>query len=425
MKIQQISANNIASTGLRAKQRGMQPIVQRVNNTNAVNPKISFWAKIKAIFTSLKHIPPKSTLNPDKVQSDKIFELESFIDNWLLVEEFFNTHPDIDINSQDSNGDTLLIRAVKQNDEKMLFALHRINNIGKYGKVDWNVVDSNGNNAYMIDINNLKHFNSFSPLSICISDHVDANYINPKTKLTPLQLAIKKENSPYISLLSMKSDINNTHPDTPPASFMLLNSGNIKSLAKEDFFARKPDLDATYKGKTIFEYINLKKIGNISSDLLKVFEKHLALKNLTKMREYYKQEGFLDITQLLDYIKQPYFSEICNQSISDIGENIGHFITEIYPKNFDEIKQLSEVIDIIDRSGYNFESCDDLGRTAIDKAIEGQNLSVLKFLLTKIPSKGLYQTVFQHEFYKNIEEMLIKHDISDQTILKIFKEKNK
>lgn len=425
MYIQPVKLNNIPSQGLKPKKKDIQPFIDKASNLDNVTTKTSFWMCLKNKIKkniNIQQLPPKSKLNPDKVQSDKIFELESIIKNKILTEEFFKAYPDIDINSQDSEGNTLLLRAIKRNDEDMLRALRDIDKLGKYGKVDWNVVDSKGNNAFMIDIIELEP-DDFNYLSNILSDYTNANYINPKTKLTALQLAIKNNNSYYIHLLSRISDVNKTHPDTPPASFMIIAANDIGSYTKDDFPWYKTDLDATYKGKTIFEYVNVKKVANLSSNLLHFLEKHLSLKNLKKMREYYKQEGMLDINQLLDYIKQPCFSEICNESINEIGENIGHFITEIYPENFEEIKLMSEIIDRIDNCHYNFESKDSLGRTAIDKAIEGQNLIVLRFLLAKIPPIRFYLTKFLPEFYKNIEKKLAEFNISDPKVLEIFKGK--
>lgn len=118
------------------------------------------------------------------------------------------------------------------------------------------------------------------------------------------------------------------------------------------------------------------------------------------MKEYYDKEGFVDLDQILDYVKLPRFSKICNEPLNSIDENIGHFVAEIVPKNFDEIKKISEIIDLLYEADYDFNGVDGINRTAITKAIEVNNLVVFKLLYRRNNSYGI-AAKYRDELKKN------------------------
>lgn len=101
-----------------------------------------------------KNIPTvqRPELNPGKVQDERIFELEEIYDNPILVEEFFKAYPNIDINSVDKDGRTIYLRAVKNGNGRLINKLIDFHRKEKYGQIDWNATDKNGNNALMIDL---------------------------------------------------------------------------------------------------------------------------------------------------------------------------------------------------------------------------------------------------------------------------------
>ncbi len=393
--------------------------------------KLFFPAKIETkIAPALEEKPLQKVVKPI-IDNNKIIELEKILDNPLLLEEFFASYPDINLNSKDSYGDTILLRAVRRANEKNIKLLKDYD-FGKYGSVDWNAVDSKGNNAPMILLDKYPYRNGFHEITDVevimdiLFEKADPTYINPQTKRTLIQDAIVRGKRTFIRDYLHKYRNNSrslkiTHPDTPPVLFLAFQH-NVANDSLLEIVTRS-NLDETYKGKTIFEFIDAEKMGNLDRQIISILERHSAKKRLEKIKDYYQKEGIINLQQLIDYIDQPAFSSICNESINDIGEDVGHFITELYPKNYEEIKQISDLIDKLQQKGYSFAHTDDLGRTAIVKAIEGNNTKVLKFLLNKIPQRGY--GYIKDNYYDNIEKLLKEYNITDETVLKIFQKKNK
>lgn len=401
----------------------------------------NFLAKIKNLFQSQKtpqqiqetvqetvqEVVKEVTPNTSKVSDiidKKLIEIEKIIYNPLLLDEFFKYNPDINWNTKDSRGDTLILRAARRNGYKFIHTLDHLPK--KYGEKDWNAVDAEGNNALMLALKHVKDgdYDSYSLIDY-LDLHVDHFYINPNTKRTFLQEAIMQQKSDFVRYYLNGYSYNNrhkcnivkhTHPDTPPALFLAFKKKLSTSTILK--ILELSDLDATYKDKTLFEYINFKN-STYNKEILERLEIHLAKQRLEKIKDYYKKEGIINLQQLLDYAKQPQFSSICNKPLNEIGEDVGHFLAELFPKNYEEVKQISDLIDILENNNYNFTNKDFIGRTAIEKAIEANNITVLKFLLNKMP----HRTYFSLGNYNHIEKLLNEHNITDTTIWEILRKK--
>lgn len=417
------------------------PPIINSNKTAKINESVQIESKIE-IPKPVNSGETVKMQNIEKVEKQKnyneeLFEMKNIIDknNTALLEDFFTFHPDINLNTKFESGDTLLLKAARREDLKFIQKLDRIEDSHKFGKVDWNAIDSDGNNAAMIVLNSYHepdiHGSEIQFHKDCevrsllyfLTTRVNFDYINPKTKRTFLQEAIVQKKSNFIDMYLYNfrdKDINVSHPDTPPASFLAFLY-NIDNHTRMNILERS-DLTQTYKGKSFFDYTNYKNIPKLSHDILDYLEKHLAGQKLEEIKKYYEEEGSINLEQLINYAKMPAFWTICNKPLNKIGENIGHFVTELFPKNFEEVKQISDLIDLLFTNGYKITECDALGRTAIDKAIEGNNTFVLKFLLNKIPQRN-YGSL-KNEFYDNIEKLIKKHNITDEKVLRIFQEKN-
>lgn len=372
----------------------------------------------------------QNTSKASKIIDKKLAEIEEIIYHPLLLDEFFKYNPDINWNTKDSNGDTLILRAVRRNAYKFIQAIGHLPK--KYGEKDWNAVDAEGNNALILALKHVKDedYNSYSLIDY-LERLVDQYYINPNTKRTFLQEAIMQKKSDFIRYYLHGYSCNNqhkrnvakhTHPDTPPALFLAFKKNLSTSTILR--ILELSDLDAKYKGKTLFEYIDFKN-SKYNKEILDRLEIHLAKQRLEKIKDYYKNEGIINLQQLLDYSKQSQFSEICNKPLNEIGEDIGHFITELFPKSYEEVKQISDLIDVLEKNDYDFKNKDSLGRTAIEKAIEGNNITVLKFLLNKIPKRASIYYQNNSAYHNKIEELLKKHNITDENVWEIFNEKNR
>ena len=381
------------------------------------------------VLDPIKETASKAEQNHRHKVDARILELEEIIDNDILVEEFFKMYPDIDINSTDSDGLTLLLRAVNRGDGRFICKLEGIHRHGRFGKIDWNAVDKNGNNAYMLERKRTKN-ERYDSLIYTLSGWIKPDYINPKTKMTVLQQAIVEGDDDFIGSfchsISRKDnrswfDIDKTHPETPPTSILAVQKG-LGEYRLNQIFEFHPDLDAEYDGKTLYDYIDKIKSYKVVAKL----RKHLFDKKLAEFKAYSEKEGSFSLQQISDIMSFPDFLDICEHSINDIGENLGHFIAEIYPKDFNEIKKISELIDKIPRTYiFKLNSGNITGRTPAEKALEAHNNIVLKLFLQKLPHRDItYYDSEERDFARKLYKLVEKSDIDDkEELLKLLRSK--
>ena len=255
---------------------GVNKPLQAVEGVEKTVRQTRFWTKIKSIFAgsflaglfgisankdrknsidTTEEINSENVINNGKIQSKKIFEIEEFLDNQMLLEEFFKLNPNIDINSKNKNGDTIVLEAIRENNYHILHQLKKQEQAGIINGINWNAVDSEGKNGLMIAIER-NHFkdieclnennyervynykksyekksndkNTVYDIKDLLELGVNPNYINEKTKFqnfycTPLQELIIVSNKAAVDAIleSSKTDVNLSHPDTPPPIFMV------------------------------------------------------------------------------------------------------------------------------------------------------------------------------------------------------------
>lgn len=158
--------------------------LQAVDVVEKTIQRTGFWAKIKSLLAgsflaglfglSTKKDEPMednsaSTLQADdnkqnevineeeiakkqaeEFQRKKVFELETIIDKPYLLQSFFKKYPNIDLNVRDKNGDTLFLKAVRNNNKKFIRDLMKAEKQGLITNIDKNAVDKDGNNALNI-----------------------------------------------------------------------------------------------------------------------------------------------------------------------------------------------------------------------------------------------------------------------------------
>ena len=70
------------------------------------------------------------------------------------------------------------------------------------------------------------------------------------------------------------------------------------------------------------------------------------------------------------------------QSLNSIGENIGHFLSEIFVKEGSEdYNKLRKIFEKLNDVQFDFAQKDNLDRIPLMKAIEAENVEVAKLLL--------------------------------------------
>ena len=156
----------------------------------------------------------------EEFQRKKVFELETIMDKPYLLQSFFKKYPNIDLNVRDENGDTLFLKAVRNNNKKFIRDLMKAENLGLIKNIDKNAVDKDGNNALNIaeetdSIYFLLSEERHDYIKMLLDAGVSPNYINKSERLysfdcTLLQRAIIRRDSNLVDLYlqNEKTDIN-------------------------------------------------------------------------------------------------------------------------------------------------------------------------------------------------------------------------
>ena len=84
-------------------------------------------------------------------------------------------------------------------------------------------------------------------------------------------------------------------------------------------------------------------------------------------KNLYENNGMLTLDEIEKFVNYENFRAIKNTQFNVFGENIAHLLTDIFP---DKLKD----------SGFDFQAKDELDRTPLEKAIEGENKIIAEVL---------------------------------------------
>lgn len=323
----------------------------------------------------------------------KVFELETILDKPYLLQSFFKKYPNIDLNVKDENGDTLFLKLVRN---RMLWSIQDLIQAEKQGlikNVDKNAVDANGNNALIIIQENIEkgHYATKpEDIKLLLNAGVNPNYIKTSDRFhsyycTPLQRAIIGHNHHLIDIYleNKKTDINLSHPYTPPPLFLCVTRHHENYYALSSIL-KHPDCDVfqKYKGMNILEYLNSQpnmELSFVEKAATEINAK-IMLHIFDKAKKYYQEKGIFDLEQLDEYSKHPGFKTVVNKPLNKIGENIGHFLSDINTDDYEELIKIRDLIITLKKCSFDFTKTDKLGRTPLMKAIEAENANLVHLL---------------------------------------------
>ena len=436
MKIYRIQQTTIPPKSFHTHFRGIQKaetdILQKTVK-NTVQEK-GFWAKIKnfaliagsflegllgfateedELFEEIKSpskdnnnneneeiITEKAVSEPENenLENEKVFELKSVINVPFLFESFMQKYPNIDINAQNKDGDTIVLKAAREDDISFIQDLIAKEKRKELKGIDWNAKDKDGNNALTVAINKCDIWSSM--VKILLKAGVDVNYINTTSKTngyycTPLQEAIIQGKKLTVNeLLEHKdTDVSISHTETPPALFLMVD----KKFNNYDFtnIAHHPttDIKVKYNDETILEHIAHSDLSDYyKKEYQKIIAQMLIKDALDNVKQYYQANGVLSFKQLEEFTNLAEVRTVINEPINEVGETIGHFLAEINTSDFEELKNLYKVMKKLRRNNFDFTLTDSLGRTPFDKALEAENYNFIKVLLSVAGYDWLKQT---------------------------------
>ena len=345
-------------------------------------------------------IPKKEVSNSEteKLQREKIFELKSIINVPFLFESFMQKYPNIDINARNKDGDTIVLKAAREDDTSFIQDLISKEKREELKGIDWNAKDKAGNNALTVAINKCDIWSSM--VNILLKAGVDVNYINTTSKTngyycTPLQEAIMQGKKLTVhELLEYKdTDVSISHSETPPALFLMVDN----KFHYYDFtnIAHHPtaDIKVKYNNETILEHIANSDLPDYNkNEYQRIIAQMLIKDALNNVRQYYQENGVLSFKQLEEFTDLAEIHTVINQPINELGETIGHFLAEINTSDFEEHKKIYKVMENLKKNNFDFTLSDNLGRTPFDKAVEAENYNFIKVLLSVAGWSWLKQT---------------------------------
>ena len=335
------------------------------------------------------------------------------IQNPRLVEDLMNVKPSemsqvydlskYDINSRDKDGNTILLKAARNLD------LNRIKALKDIDDVDWNATNKQGENISMIILNRM-NTDDYSPNNKLIKailtelrelpeGKFDINYVNqtPIYKFgerIPFRLPYTTLNKFFLDRIAGSNDVildellqfKNINPnicpnDSIPLLQWLTFCPTSFNMFNKLYHHPNTDRDITYLGQHWLDNL-------LHGDMLlrkfsvKLLNEVINLRFVDKIKAIYEENGSFSINEIEKFIEYDNFKQIMMQSLNSIGENIGHFLSEIFVKEGSEdYNKLRNILGKLHDVQFDFSQKDNLDRIPLMKAIEAENIEVAKLLL--------------------------------------------
>lgn len=328
----------------------------------------------------------RNILKNAKINDTNILDYSSYI---ILVKNYLKTHPNIDINSRDKNGNSLISLAIK------FKSLDKIKMLAERDDVDWNLVDEEGNTPLMQLLTRSERNDDDSRLKFkkkvleilreLPKGKLDVNYINPKgfngntapfTALTMPLLYFDTEYDLIDDLLKFPDIDTNLNPaaSTP----LWLKFIDVFNTFKKLYEHPNTDI-SLIKAEDIDKVLNDRRIDPRVNQYLKEQTDATFIK---WAKNLYENNGMLTLDEIEKFVNYENFRAIKNTQFNVFGENIAHLLTDIFPDidNPKEFTQIRRIVDKLKDSGFDFQAKDELDRTPLEKAIEGENKIIAEVL---------------------------------------------
>lgn len=349
---------------------------------------------------------------PKKIQSEKIFELEEALKPiWFDKEKYLaklKEFAHIDINSRNFAGDTLITDSAKK-DGRFLNSLVWMEKRGEIEGINWNATNRNGDNIIMIALKGSHMgFNFISLMNnimkLAEEEKIDVNYVNQKQGYSLMDCALEYAGIDMYDILQLKGiDVTKTCKNKP-----IVKQAIDKGIFGNQFktLVCHPSMEISkYNPQELLRYIDsapqsrkpLNYYRNYPTErkYLEEYTKKeykeaiqtaLQMQNARKTQKYYQKNGMLTLNQIQDHIKYAFGEDAINMPLNEIGENIGHFLAEIYvePNDTAGIAKVKDIITQLRKCQFLFWKEDDIGRTPLMIALEAENLVVARAILEKM-----------------------------------------
>lgn len=345
----------------------------------------------------------REILKDVKEHDARIFDLEH-CDNDYTRQKMLELNANIDINSRNRHGDTLVTRAFKTGNLELLSFLKTIDG------VNWNAYDSNGKNIALIALDTDKSIHDSWPLIDfvrCLGDEkydINACGMGKLTITSPIEEAVTSRNCyiEYITKFKNTNVMEQLRENDEPLVFRAIDevflTSNFRDLITHpsfDFFGK------TKYGENVVEYAAI----HASKDKIDCINEQIPHFIINKARQLYDKNGELTIEEmnfLLDaLIDNNANRSLVNSSINVFDEGFGHLMCDINVdiNDSEKMREMSSLLDKLVEAGSweckDKQNCLDMDM--IEKAIEGENLGLIKLLVERF-------NLSQNEYKKALDK---------------------
>lgn len=309
-------------------------------------------------------------------------DILAFIDYPSYLETYLKEHPNVDINSTDHHGNTLVSHAINSK------SLATLKVLATRDDVDWNVTDIDGKTPLMQLLTRTNRNSSdleykkqvLEILRELPKGKLNVNYINPNgfesytgayTALTEVLFYPDGEYELLDDLLKFPDIDTNLNPqsDMPLCLSCVSDFKTFKKLYEH------PNTDISLIKDEHFE--KLRNNEHVRFDYqINRYLKEQSDKMFAKWaKNLYEKNGILTVDEIEKFINYENFSDIANTQFNVFGENIAHLLVDIFPSidNPKELGQIAQIVRKLKENNFDFNLKDELDRTPLDKAIEAEN----------------------------------------------------
>lgn len=366
----------------------------------AFNPYLSYSQYRKPQKTH--SAPSFQASKPRKIQSMDIFKLEEELKPvWFDKEKYkavLDKYAHIDINSRNANGDTIVSKALRENNS-FFSSLMYMEQRGEIDGIDWNQKDYNDDNLLMIGFmakDDFRANNRSDLVKLANQGKIDVNYVNNTRGYSLPQLLLSERNSLDYNFFELKNlDITKTARYSRYSGSIVQQAIN---QALDPYYFEQlvchPSIDfSQYNPQELFRYIDSaprysyderRPLDDYEKRHYKeAIEKAVKVQNAKKMAKYYQANGTLTLQQIIAHVNNVKDQTAINMKMNDMGLTIAHLLAElpISPKDVRAVEQLKELIKQMRFAGCYFWQEDSLGRSPLMLAFETGNLVVAKAML--------------------------------------------
>lgn len=276
-------------------------------------------------------------------------------------------NPEIDVNKYYRKGSSLILRAAKLNDSRMVKYLVNRDDADLYNKELWSRLLKDGDQTYNLIKELPKENFNVNQMEFAEGETLFAELLRNRYSKSAIYLL------KYYPDLDTNVYVEGKHPLVKfyPGGNYDVNLELFKELYQHPRTDRSIFLNS---GITPFS-------------ALQHFMEQVADKDFEKsFRTMYEKNGTFSLKEMDMIVNYNNFKKFAHKRINLIGDRFVHLLSDIRidEKNPDEMAMLIKIVTRLEEAGCSFNTTNDLGQTPLNRAMEADNKPVVNLLRMRI-----------------------------------------